>query len=195
MKKKFLKIIVISAFILNFSGCMADTEKETVLSDNSQTSSIETENLESTEYTYKEVIGFVLKEIRSLYISEEEYSRAIGNMLQNAEALSKRTYGKIVSKDDAVKKARDVLIESKGEKYIERIETEYDEEYLKYSTGNTKVNSRYTAWFYDEYDVWIIKPILHSDKAEKGKTIEAYVQTDTVVVMRGSDGEVLAVVK
>ena len=29
MKKKFLKIIVIFSFILNFSGCMTDKENET----------------------------------------------------------------------------------------------------------------------------------------------------------------------
>ncbi len=204
MKKKFLKIIVTSVFILNFSGCIADTEKETILSSNSQsetlisaTKNICTENLDLSEpivYTEQEIVKIICQDVYQYNtLDEKEIEELAAYMTENAEKLSKRTYDKIVSEDDAIKKARKVLIETEGAKYIERIESEYvelDGEYVKYDRDTPY----YTVKYYDEHDVWMVNPNLAYGTMEDGKKVGAAGMTPYVII-RGSDGEVLAVFK
>lgn len=204
MKKKFLKIIVIFSFILNFSGCMTDEENETVLSDNSQsetiiseTENIETENSDLSEqivYTEQETVELICQELYQDSILDEKGIEELAEyMTENVESLSKRTYGKIVSEDDAVKKAREVIIETAGAEYIEAIESEYvelDGRKIKYNRNTPYYASEYS----DKYDVWLIKPNLVSGIAADGRKVGAAGMV-TYVMMKGSDGEVLAVFK
>lgn len=204
MKQKLLKIIVISAFILNFSGCMADKEKEMLLSDNSQseTSISETENIaveisdlsEPIVYTEQEIVEFICQDIYQYSILDEKGIGELAEyMINNAETLSETTYDSIFSEEDAIKKARDVLIETEGAEYIEKIESEYIElygEYVKYNRDNPY----YTIKYYDEYDVWMINPNLVSGITEDGKKIGAPGMTPYVLI-RGKDGKVLAIFK
>ncbi|MBE6844650.1 MAG: hypothetical protein E7508_02895 [Ruminococcus sp.] len=204
MKKKFLKIIVISAFILNFSGCMADKEKETLLSDNSQseTSISETENNEEEitdfsepiVYTEQEIVEFICQDIYQYSILDEKGIEELAEyMTDNAETLSKTTYDRIFSDEDAIIKAREVLIETEGAEYIEKIESEYIELYEEYVKYN-RDDPYYTVKYYDEYDVWMINPNPASGITEDGKKIGAPGMTPYVLI-RGKDGKVLAIFK
>lgn len=85
------------------------------------------------------------------------------------------------------------MIETEGLKYIERIESEYIEfngEYVKYNRDT----SFYTVKYYDKYDVWMINPNPKSGTTEDGKKVGAAGMMP-YIIMRGSDGEVLAVFK
>ena len=61
---------------------------------------------------------------------------------------------------------------------------------IKYSRNTPYYASEYS----DKYDVWLIKPNLVSGIAADGKKVGAAGMV-TYVMMRGSDGEVLAVFK
>lgn len=204
MKKKLFKIIVIFSFVLNFSGCTSDTEKETILSSNLQSKSLIsatenncTENSDSSEpivYTKQEIVQHICQNVYQYSKLDAKNIEDLAEyMTENAEKLSKRTYGKIVSEDDATKKAKEVLIETEGAEYIERIESEYielDGEYVKYNRDTPY----YAVKYYDKYDVWMINPNLASGTTKDGKRIGATGMTP-YVIMKGSDGEVLALFK
>ncbi len=141
------------------------------------------------DYTERQIVADICNE---LYGFNEKDSFDHADYIMNiAEALPERSLGNIVSKEDAIQKARSVLIETEGAEYVERMESnfvELNEEKINYQRNN----STYDVTSYDEYDLWLININLPSGITKDGKSIITPGMTP-YVMMRGSDGKVIAV--
>ncbi len=112
-------------------------------------------------------------------------------MTDRAEELSERVLGEIISEEDAVEKARSVLIELGLSDWIERTESEFveiDGEKVRYQ----RRNEPYSVTFYDEYDACCVVPNAPSGITEDSRGVDTPAMPP-YVIMRKSDGKVLGV--
>lgn len=125
------------------------------------------------------------------YCTEEQAEEEAAWAVDNAKPFSEFTLGNIDSEEDAKQKGRTILIKLKGQKFIENIESDF----FVYDGKKVKLirdNPPYFVNYYEKYDAWIIKAVLRSGKLEDGGDI-ATPGTSPYVILRGTDGKVLAV--
>lgn len=120
------------------------------------------------------------------YIQED-----IDHLIDSTDLLSEKVLGKITSEEDALKKGKDVLIEIKGQEYID----EHESDYFLQNGENVKFirdNLPFIAKYYDEYDIWQVIAVLRTGKTEDGNTVVT-TGTSPYVLIRGSDGKVVGI--
>lgn len=120
------------------------------------------------------------------YIQED-----IDHLIDSTDLLSEKVLGKITSEEDALKKGKDVLIEIKGQEYID----EHESDYFLQNGENVKFirdNPPFIAKYYDEYDIWQVIAVLRTGKTEDGNTVVT-TGTSPYVLIRGSDGKVVGI--
>lgn len=153
------------------------------------TESIETSttcipSAESDESAERQLLRDI--EFNELHGSFED---TIDIMISKAEMLSERVLGEITSEEDAIEKARAVLIELGVSDWIERTESEFveiDGEKVKYQ----RTNEPYSVAFYDKYDACWVMPNPPSGITEDGRGVDTPAMPP-YVIMRVSDGKVL----
>lgn len=154
-----------------------------------KTSTSEKTSAKPTEYTEREIVEAVCVDLYG-FNESDDFSHA-DYMMNIAETLSERFLGNVISEEDAIEKARSILVETEGAEYIESIESEFvelDGEYIRYQRNKPP----YTVTFYEEYDAWLIMPTLPSGITEDGRSF-GVPGMPPYVIMRGSDGKILAV--
>ena len=117
------------------------------------------------------------------------FEDTIDIMISKAEMLSERVLGEITSEEDAIEKAREVLIELGALDWIERAESEFveiDGEEVKYQ----RANEPYSVAFYDKYDACRVMPNPPLGITEDGRGVDTPAMPP-YVIMRVSDGKVL----
>lgn len=148
----------------------------------------------TTMYDEKNAEIQLVKEIlmfNDSYCKEEYAEEDAELMVHAAEPFSKDLLGSINSVEDAEEKGRAILIRWTGQEFIDDLESDYfvsDGKQIKLERDNPP----YFVNYYENYDVWIVKAILRSGKLEGG----GYIATpgeSPYVLLRGSDGKVLAV--
>lgn len=199
-RTKFFYNMIALVITFSFMGTACGKLNKNGVSDNSahnssalesiEISEISTsDNSELVEYTERQIIAAICIE---LYGFNEKVALDHADYMMNiAETLSETSLGSIVSEEDAIQKAKFVLIETEGAEFIERIESDIVElngEKIRYQ----RTNSPYNVTFYEEYDVWLIDPNLPSGITENGSPVMTPGMTP-YVMLRGSDGKVLAV--
>ena len=144
--------------------------------------------------TEKQLVKEILL-IDDLYYSEEnaeEHAEKDAElMVNNAEPFSEISLGSITSEEDAKEKGRSIFIEWLGQKFVDDLESDFvirDENPIKFERDDPP----YSVTYYEKYDAWIIKTDLRSGKTEDGGWI-ATPGSPRYVILRGSDGKVLAV--
>lgn len=144
--------------------------------------------------TEKQLVKEILL-IDDLYCSEEnaeEHAEKDAElMVNNAEPFSEISLGSITSEEDAKEKGRSIFIEWLGQKFVDDLESDFvirDENPIKFERDDPP----YSVTYYEKYDAWIIKTDLRSGKTEDGGWI-ATPGSPRYVILRGSDGKVLAV--
>ena len=112
-------------------------------------------------------------------------------MVYEAENLPiDRELGSIADEQDLIEKARNVLLNAKGQWYMDWLEKEpkHDPD-IEYVRENPPIIAQY----YDEYDVWFIYPTSPSWKRADGEKggIVAWSEGPSFMCIRGSDGKIL----
>ncbi len=122
----------------------------------------------------------------------EEYAEKDAELMVNsAEPFSEISLGSITSEEDAKEKGRSIFIEWLGQKFVDDLESDFvisNEEPIEFERDDLP----YSVTYYEKYDAWIIKTDLRSGKTQDGEWI-ATPGSPRCVILRGSDGKVLAV--
>ncbi|MDE6775211.1 MAG: hypothetical protein K2J37_02760 [Ruminococcus sp.] len=167
-----------------------ETSAGTVMTTESiKTTAIKT--TESAELTERQIVEKVCNAIYGDYCDKSLIDDTIKHLTDNVERLSEKVSGEITSGEDAIEKARAVLIELGLSDWIERTESEFvtiNGEKVKYQ----RKNEPYSVNFYDEYDACYIVPNPPSGVTDNGRNI-ASPAMPPYVILRKSDGKVLGV--
>ena len=142
----------------------------------------------SGEYE-KQIVAFVLQ---TLYTYDEEVAlKDAEDYIKKAEELSENNYGAILDENGAIEIARSVLLEEKGKDYIDELESDFVE-VDGIQMGYQRYSPPYKATYYDDYDAWMVIVTGICGVRDDGVKF-AVPASDEFVVMRGSDGKVIAV--
>lgn len=205
------KIVLLSLMLLMLTGCAENSQSEISVSQVEETvttetstsaSSIQTtetattsttciQSTESDKLAERKIVEDVEKAMYGGYYEQSLVDDTVEYMTDRAEELSERVLGEIISEEDAVEKARSVLIEMGESDLIERTESEFveiDGQKVKYQRSNKP----YSVEFFDEYDACWVKPNSPSGVTEDGKGIDSPSMMP-YVIMRKSDGKVLGI--
>ena len=101
-----------------------------------------------------------------------------------------RVLGSITSEQDVIDKAREVLINGKGQEYIDWLEKEPEPDNgVRYIRDNPSIK----AVYYEEYDTWYIYPTSPAWTKEDGTAPHkaAWSEGPCFMYIRGSDGKLL----
>lgn len=205
------KIILLSLALLMMTGCAENSQseistsqaEETVTTEIStsaisiqttETATTSTTCIQSTEsdkLAERKIVEDVEKAMYGGYYEQFLVDNTVEYMMDMAEKLSERVLGEITSEEDAIEKAKAVLIELGMSDWIERTESEFveiDGEKVKYQ----RRNKSYSVEFFDEYDACQVVPNPPSGITEDGRDIDTPAMPP-YVIMRKSDGKVLGV--
>ncbi|MDE6787923.1 MAG: hypothetical protein K2J47_01200 [Ruminococcus sp.] len=188
------KIILLSlVFFIMGTSCAETSESEISFSQTEEIVITETSiststtcipSAESDESAERQLLRDI--EFNELHSSFED---TIDIMISKAEMLSERVLGEITSEEDAIEKARAVLIELGVSDWIERTESEFveiDGEKVKYQ----RTGEPYSVAFFDKYDACWVMPNPPSGITEDGRGVDTPAMSP-YVIMRVSDGKVL----
>lgn len=159
--------------------------------ESSETTTIEIQTTESAELIERQIVEDVCNTIYDNYYEKSVIDDTIMHLTDSAEKLSERVMGEITSEEDAIEKARAVLIELGVSGWIERTESEFieiDGEKVKYQ----RTSEPYSVTFYDEYNACWVMPNPPCGITEDGRGIDTPA-LPPYVIMRISDGKVLGV--
>ncbi|MDE6657525.1 MAG: hypothetical protein K2J88_02945 [Oscillospiraceae bacterium] len=129
----------------------------------------------------------------NIHYTEEQAEESANYMVDNAELYS--PVGSINSEEDAIEKAKAILIEYIGQDYINRIEKDF----TIYEGQEIKIERDYppyTVTYYKEFDAWLVFTHPLSGKIVKEDTSVVGVATPGTfpdVFLRGNDGKVLGI--
>lgn len=149
-----------------------------------------TENAE--KIADKQLVKAILMEYHEYY-TEEQAEEEADWMVDSAEPYSPA--GSIYSEEDAIEKARAILIEYSGQDYIDRIERDF----TIYEGQEVKIERNYppyTVTYYEEYNAWLVFTHPLSGKAiEEDAPILGVDVPGTFpdVLLRANDGKVLGI--
>jgi hypothetical protein len=121
-----------------------------------------------------------------------DFKNVINYMVYEAENLPvERELGEIIDEQDAVEKARNVFLIAKGQEYMDWLEKEpkHDPEVEYYREKPPII-----ATYYDEYDIWIVRPTAPNWKRTDGQGPYIVALTEgasTKLFIRGCDGKIL----
>ncbi|SHM45354.1 hypothetical protein [Ruminococcus flavefaciens] len=121
-----------------------------------------------------------------------DFKNVINYMVYEAEHLSvERELGEIIDEQDAIEKARNVLLNEKGQEYMDWLEKEphHDPEVEYYRERPAII-----ADYYDEFDIWVVRPTAPSWKRTDGQgpyIVALSEGASTKLFIRGHDGKIL----
>ena len=120
-----------------------------------------------------------------------DYKNEINWMLHKAEIVPfERVLGPIADEEDAIEKGKEILLNLRGQEYIDN----QNKEYIVKPNGITvyRDNPIYVANYHEDYDIWVFYPTLFSGSSEDGKYHIATPGTVPFFYIRGCDGKLLA---
>ena len=165
----------------------------TTATTNTTTTTTTTETTENAEkIADKQLVKAILMEYHE-YDTEERAEEKADYMVDNAEPYSPA--GSIYSEEDAIEKARAILIEYSGQDYIDRIEADF----TVYEGQEVKIerdHPPYTVTYYEAYDAWLVFTHPLSGKAtEEDAPILGVAVPGTFpdVLLKANDGKVLGI--
>ncbi|MDE6729579.1 MAG: hypothetical protein K2J71_02225 [Oscillospiraceae bacterium] len=173
-----------------------NTTTTTTATTNTTTTTTDTITTETTEnpekIADKQLVKAILMEEHEYY-TEEQAEEEADWMVDSAEPYSPT--GNIYSGEDAIEKARAILIEYSGQDYIDRIEKDF----TIYEGQEIKIERDYppyTVTYYEAYDAWLVFTHPLSGKAvEEDAPILGVAVPGTFpdVLLRANDGKVLGI--
>ncbi|MCM1229520.1 MAG: hypothetical protein NC489_05270 [Ruminococcus flavefaciens] len=202
MKYRF---ILLSLALIMLTGCAENPQSEIPVSPAEKITTAETStstgthttapatasttSVPSPEMVERQILEDVEKALHGG--SQSLIDNTVEYMTGRVEELSERVLGEITSEEDAVEKARAVLIEIGDSAVIERAEADFveiDGEKVKYQ----RRNKPYSVQFFDEYDACWVMPNPPAGITEDGRGVDTPAMPP-YVIMRRSDGKVLGI--
>lgn len=118
-------------------------------------------------------------------------------VILNSQKLSERYFGNVNDEETLINIARKVFSENLGDKaginIVEYIERDFT---INYETGERtpveRTNDPYSISYNEEFDVWTIAPTSLHFRTENGKTGVEMWEWPPYLMVRGSDGKILA---
>lgn len=104
-----------------------------------------------------------------------------------------RVLGTVTDEQDAIEKARYVLLSAKGQKYMDWLEKEPEHDP---DIELVRESPPIVAKYIDEYDVWFIHPTAPKWKRADGTKggYDSHIEFPKYMVIRGSDGKLLGTI-
>lgn len=183
------------------TGIAEKTTTETTMSTTTETTSVITESSEDYNQDFK-AIEYVCNEHWNGYDKEPynvfngsehiTYDNEIDYFMSNVSKIENGTLGTITDEQDLITKSKEVFIEVLGQDFINRVEAEY---HIKDGVKLAIVERKkpiYSVEYYDEYDIWYIRPCMPSGKLEDGSGLDTIYELGTFLMVRGSDGKIVA---
>lgn len=156
---------------------------------------ITTTAAENTSVDEDEDIMTIVKEVCMRYYDAPEYSekdaeKEAESMIERAKEFTEQEPVEVSSEEAAESRAKTVFIESIGQEFIDKLESDY------YEKNGEKLRLErnappYKCVYYDDYDVWAVTAVLRSGKLEDGTSLE-HTGASLYVLIRGKDGALLA---
>lgn len=172
------------------------TAIQTTMTTTTQTETTTTTNTKSIEWqivdAIKQDLGYSDIKPYLVYENSElvEYDSETDCLIHKAEMLPERCLGSIFTEEDAIEKMRTVLLETRGEAYIEKIESDYvdvDGVQMHYERDDPI----YTVKYYEEYNTWYVVPNPPDGTREDGVVFVTIWDFPPYVIIRGDDGMIL----
>jgi len=154
-------------------GCTACAQESGHAEPHSSTNSSQSKTSSSVESTESNK-QIVYDLFNKLYIYEDDGDTAADFAIGEADKLSDKCLGKITSEEDAKEKAEVTWMKIDG-------------------YGDAKGEKPYDATYYKEYDVWLIHGALNTPSTDSSGRKYAIPGGVDYIIMRASNGEVLAV--
>ena len=120
-----------------------------------------------------------------------DYKDKVNFIIHRAEVLPvDRVLGTIADEEDAISKGRELLLNLRGQEYID----DHDKEYIENKDGIKiyRDNPCYIAKYYEDYDIWVFYPTLFSGSSEDGNYHVGTPGSVPYFYIRGCDGKILA---
>lgn len=120
-----------------------------------------------------------------------KYENEIEFFYHKVESLSNKYLGSISDEEDLQSKAGNAFAELISEDFVNKVESDYVEK----DGIKLKLNRKhpyYTIKYYNEYDIWYIYPNPPSGITEDGKSYDVIWDVYSHLLIRGSDGKIIA---
>lgn len=119
------------------------------------------------------------------------YDNEICFLVDEVSKVPNDTLGPIADEDDLIAKSRDVFIATLGQDFIDRVEADHIERNGKMVAIIERSTPLYITQYYEEYDVWRIRPCLPSGKTEDGKTFDTIFDNPPFLIVKGDSGKII----
>ena len=120
------------------------------------------------------------------------YDNEICFLVDQVSKLPNDTLGAVADEADLIAKAREVFIAVLGQDFIDRVEADHIERSGEMLAITERINPTYITQYYEEYDVWWIRPCLPSGILEDGSHADTIFDNPPFLIVKGDSGKIIA---
>ena len=120
------------------------------------------------------------------------YDNEICFLVDQVSKLPNDTLGAVADEADLIAKAREVFIAVLGQDFIDRVEADHIERNGEMLAITERINPTYITQYYEEYDVWRIRPCLPSGILEDGSHADTIFDNPPFLIVKGDSGKIIA---
>ena len=123
---------------------------------------------------------------------EQNYDNEICFLVDQVSKVPNDTLGAVADEADLIAKAREVFVAMLGQEFIDRVEADHIECNGQMLAITERINPTYITQYYEEYDVWWIKPCLPSGILEDGSHADTIFDNPPFLIVKGDSGKIIA---
>ena len=120
-----------------------------------------------------------------------DYENEICFLVDEVRKVPNDTLGAIADEDDLIAKAREVFIAVLGQDFIDWIEADHVERNGEMVAIVERTTPLYYTHYYEDYDVWEIKPCQPSGILENGQHLDTIFDNAPFLIVRGDSGKII----
>ena len=120
------------------------------------------------------------------------YDNEICFLVDQVSKVPNATLGAVADEADLIAKAREVFIAVLGQDFIDRVEADHIERNGEMLAITERINPTYITQYYEEYDVWWIRPCLPSGILEDGSHADTIFDNPPFLIVKGDSGKIIA---
>ena len=120
------------------------------------------------------------------------YDNEICFLVDQVSKVPNDTLGAVADEADLIAKAREVFIAVLGQDFIDRVEADHIERNGQMLAITERINPTYITQYYEEYDVWWIRPCLPSGILEDGSHADTIFDNPPFLIVKGDSGKIIA---
>ncbi len=120
------------------------------------------------------------------------YDNEICFLVDQVSKVPNDTLGAVADEADLIAKAKEVFIAVLGQDFIDRVEADHIERNGEMLAITERINPTYITQYYEEYDVWWIRPCLPSGILEDGSHADTIFDNPPFLIVKGDSGKIIA---